>query len=113
MAAREIIGEAKEMVRENALLHTGQVMEKIEASISEKGLDPAAVGSTPSIKRVIMHTNYKPHGAQDLGDSFANIVIPPDLQKAVSGEQFFLYDNEREASRMIIYASKSALDVSE
>lgn len=43
--------------------------------------------------------------------TFADIVIPPKFQQAVSGEQFLLYDNNDHEKRILIFASKEHLQL--
>ena len=100
------------MVRENGLLRTHQVTGRIEQLITEHGLDPVEVGTTANVQRTIRRARFNEHGTQDLGKTLATLNIPPNLQKTLVGEDFLLYDNKRETARMIIFASKSSLDVS-
>ena len=93
-----------------ALQHTQQVTGRIEELISEHGLDSVELGSTANVERAIRRARLNEHG-QDLEKTFATLNIPPNLQTTLAGEDFMLYDNKPEATRMIVFTSKWSLDV--
>ena len=109
--ARKIISKAKNEVKRNPLLRTAQVISMIEQEATNERINAVALGKTNNIKRRICHARIQAQGRRNLGANLHDLRIPAHLRQTIRGEDFLFHDSEDGNDRMIIFASRSDLDV--
>ena len=100
------------MVIESRFTATKDVIRTMEIMATREGISGAALGPSSNVKRRMNDNKQKVQGHANSGSTREAIVVPPALQKTLNDEPFLLYENAAGPNRMLIFASRDALDVS-